>query len=147
MELEASLHEQVAALADQVAALAVPVESAKSLAKIAPAVYTLVAGAIAFGIWLGTLEWRVHSGDSRHSDLVRRDTAHDTALEAINLWRERTDAQRFTAAEAATTVATLKDTLSSLDKRQQRTEDAMDNVKATLERIESRLLPGGTNKP
>ena len=45
----------------------------------------------------------------------------------------------MTAGEIASIVAGLKEALSTLDKRQARTEDGIDNLAEQLDRIEARL--------
>lgn len=128
-EVESNLNDQVLELSRQVEAIAGP---ARSLQRLAPAIYTLVAAAISFGIWIGSLEWRVQAADA---DTVR----HDSDLRSLQLWRERSDAQVVTAGEIASIVAGLKEALSTLDKRQARTEDGIDNLSEQLDRIEARL--------
>lgn len=128
-EVESNLNDQVIELSRQVEAIAGP---ARSLQRLAPAIYTLVAAAISFGIWIGSLEWRVQAADA---DTVR----HDSDLRSLQLWRERSDAQVVTAGEIASIVAGLKEALSTLDKRQARTEDGIDNLSEQLDRIEARL--------
>lgn len=130
-QLEMNLEEQLDTLASQLRALR---ETAGSFGRMVPLIWSLLAGAVGFGGWLATIEYRQSMSDvaNEHQDLK---------IETLSHWKERTDAKLFTAPEAAAVVSGIKDTLSNLDKRQQRTEDAMETVKDTLERIESRLAP------
>lgn len=135
-EVEGHLHVQVSELAKQVEAITGP---AKSLQKIAPAIYLLLCGAAGFGVWLGTLEWRLRTGDETVANHTEKDKDHDTDLRNLQMWRERAEAQAVTSVEIAEIVAGLKDTLANLDKRLVRTESTLENVGDQLDRIETRL--------
>jgi chaperonin cofactor prefoldin len=141
-EVEMQLHEQVEALAHQVKAISKPVAELQQLQRLAPAIYFLVVASVGFGSWMATLEWRLQSHSEKTREQAMVDLRHDATLEALQLWRERTSAQAVTAAEIATIVAAMKDSLATLDKRQQRTEDAIEGVSTQLDRIEGRLNGG-----
>jgi hypothetical protein len=113
--------------------------SASTFERIAPWVKLLVGGAIIVAGWATTVEIRQQSLDRTAEELRVADHEIEKSVSEISLWRERTEANRFTSQDANSLITAMTANLSSLDKRQARTEDAIETVRNQLDRIEQKL--------
>jgi uncharacterized protein (DUF1786 family) len=142
-DFEASLEDlrhEVMALTAGVARVSA---SATTFERVAPWVKLLVVGAFVFGGWVTTIEVRQHLIDGRVTVLSENDAKKAQKDAEFELWRAHTTATQYTAQQAQETVAKIQESLMLLDKRQTRTEDALEGIKDMLDRIERRLPLAG----
>ncbi len=109
------------------------------LKRVVPLLWFLLVGAFALGGWVTTLQVATNSN-------ARETMSNSSAVRELALWKERTEANRFTQQDGvriSDTIAQINSTqnqiLNAQDKRLQRTEDAIAAIEKTLAKLESRL--------
>lgn len=95
-------------------------------------VKTLVIGAFGIGVW-------VASHELRQQDLSEISQRQQDKMHAIELWREKTESNRFTSKDAAEMMNNLMSAAAAQDKRLQRVEDSNTVIKESLQRIENKI--------
>ena len=98
--------------------------------KIVPVLWILVAGAFALGGWVTVLQSKISTHDQITVENAR-------AITEFALWKERTESSRFTTQDGMK----LMELVNLQDKRLTRTEDTTEQIKKSLDRIESKLVP------
>jgi hypothetical protein len=112
-------------------------EKLKSLETISRVAWVVLVFVFGLGVWAARLEFQARAADASIE-------AHSKALSEVHvetynaaLWRERTEANRYTIQEAKKDFSLFQELMASQDKRLQRVEDTSASILRSLDRLES----------
>ena len=110
-----------------------------SLTKLANLIKILIVSAFGIGAWVATLEYRQREADAYSKKVDAEILKNETQIASFNLWKERTEANRFDTKMAAELANTLNTRANIQELKTQKLEIGQQEIQKSLSRIESKL--------
>jgi hypothetical protein len=112
-------------------------EKLKSLETLSRVAWVVLVFVFGLGVWAARLEFQARANESAIA--ANGKVIGDIRTENYNaaLWRERTEANRYTIQEAKKDFSLFQELMASQDKRLQRVEDTSASILRSLDRLES----------